>query len=121
MTQLMQHLAQIPAHPLVHALGWTLLHFCWQGVLVAAVLWCVLGLLGGESSQARYGAACLALALLIVLPLATYARVASAEYALRAQTWSSEIVLDPGMVLQVGVGAPVEAWPVRLALALDRC
>ena len=121
MTQLMQHLAQIPAHPLVHALGWTLLHFCWQGVLVAAILWCVLGLLGGESSQARYGAACLALALLVALPLATYARVASAEYALRAQTWSSEIVLDPGMMLQVGVGAPVEAWPVRLALALDRC
>ncbi len=121
MTMLIESLAHIPAHPLVHALGWTLLHFCWQGALVAAILWCVLGLLGGQSSQARYGAACLALGLLIALPVATFAHVASAEYALRADAWNYGIVLDPGMVLQVGVDASVEPWPVRLAVALDRC
>jgi hypothetical protein len=26
-------------YPLTHALGWTLLHFCWQGAAVAGLLW----------------------------------------------------------------------------------
>jgi TonB family protein len=121
MTQLMHHLAQVPAHPLVHALGWTLLHFCWQGLLVAALLWCVLALLDGQSSLTRYGASCLALGLLIALPAATFAHIASAEYAQRADAWNTAIVLDPGIMLQVGVDAPAEPWPARLAVALDRC
>jgi TonB family protein len=117
---LIESLAHIPAHPLVHALGWTLLHFCWQGALVAAILWCVLGLLSGGSSQARYWASCLALGLLTALPMATFAHVASAEYAQRADAWNTGIVLDPGIMLQVGVDAPSEPWPARLAVALDR-
>jgi hypothetical protein len=86
------------AHELVHALGWTLLHFCWQGALVALVLWCVLGLLAGRSSQVRYGAACFALALLVAMPLVTFAHIASVEYRMRASDADSAIVIDPGML-----------------------
>ena len=38
---------------LAHALGWTLLHFLWQGALVALLLACVLALLHQRSSQPR--------------------------------------------------------------------
>ena len=31
-------------NPLIDALGWTLLHFFWQGTLIAAGLWVLMGL-----------------------------------------------------------------------------
>ena len=119
MTTLMQGLIQLSGHPLVHALGWTLLHFLWQGTAVALVLGCVLGLLGGQSSQARYGAACLALGLMVALSVATFARVASDELKARETMLGAGVVLDAGIVLQVGVGEPVPPWPARIGAALD--
>jgi TonB family protein len=120
MTTLLQGLIQLSGHPLVHALGWTLLHFCWQGAAVALVLWCVLGLLGGRSSQARYGAACLALGLMVALPAATFAHVASAEYRARSAMLGSGVVLDANLVLQVDANEPIPPWPARIGMALDR-
>src|ERR1039458_33152 len=119
MTTLMQGLIQLSGHPLVHALGWTLLHFLWQGTAVALVLGCVLGLLGGQSSQARYGAACLALGLMVALPVATFAHVASDELKARETMLGAGMVLDAGIVLQVGVDEPVPPWPARIGAALD--
>lgn len=71
----------IEGQSLVHALGWTLLHFCWQGVVVAGMLWWVLRLLHGRPSQARYVAACSALLLLVALPVVTFARLAQDDLA----------------------------------------
>jgi len=116
----MQGLIQLSGHPLVHALGWTLLHFCWQGAAVALVLWCVLGLLGGRSSQARYGVACLALGLMLALPAATFVHVASAEYKARTAMLGSGVALDANLVLQVDADGPAPPWPARIGMALDR-
>jgi len=115
----MTTLVEICGLPLVHALGWTLLHLCWQGTVVAVVLWCVLGLLGGRSSQMRYAAACLALGLMIALPLATFAHLASVEYRQRAAFDGPAIVIDPGMVVRVGAGELTAPWSERIAVALD--
>jgi TonB family protein len=115
----MTTLVEICGLPLVHALGWTLLHLCWQGTLVAVVLWCMLGLLGGRSSQMRYAVACLALGLMIALPLGTFAHLASVEYQLRAAFDSSAVAIEPGMVLRVRAGELSAPWPVRMAVALD--
>ncbi|SEL27507.1 Signal transducer regulating beta-lactamase production, contains metallopeptidase domain [Stigmatella aurantiaca] len=54
----------------LEALGWALLHLVWQGALVAAVLALGLRLLGPRAS-ARYGLACGALGLMLLLPAAT--------------------------------------------------
>jgi beta-lactamase regulating signal transducer with metallopeptidase domain len=54
-------------------LGWALLHFVWQGALVALALAAVLPLL--RSAGARYRAACLALALMAALPLFTFSGI----------------------------------------------
>ena len=48
-----------------------LLHLVWQGVLVALLLWLVLFLLRKSSANARYVAACCALAVVSVLPVVT--------------------------------------------------
>jgi bla regulator protein BlaR1 len=65
---------------IAHAAGWTLLHFLWQGALVAIILACVLALLTGRSAQPRYLAACAALVLMAALPLITFARIVAAEH-----------------------------------------
>ena len=56
--------------PWVARLGWTLLHFLWQGALVAALLLMVRGRASGASF--RYAAACLALAVMAAAPVATF-------------------------------------------------
>jgi beta-lactamase regulating signal transducer with metallopeptidase domain len=53
------------------ALGWTLVHFLWQGTLIAVVLACVLALLHKRSAQLRYVICCFALGLMIIAPLIT--------------------------------------------------
>lgn len=45
-------------HPLAQALGWTLLHFLWQGAALGLLAWLALLLLRGASARARYDLAC---------------------------------------------------------------
>jgi hypothetical protein len=44
--------------PLVESLGWTLLHFLWQGLAAGALLWLFLALAQTAAAQIRYLAAC---------------------------------------------------------------
>lgn len=59
--------------PLITAVGWALLHFVWQGALVAALLAGVMSLLQRRTPNLRYLATCGALALMLALPIATMA------------------------------------------------
>lgn len=56
----------------VQAAALALLHFVWQGGVIAALLWLVLALLPSASAAWRYLAACLALVLLALCPLLTF-------------------------------------------------
>lgn len=56
----------------VRAAAGALLHFSWQGAVVAALLWLVLGLVCRARAVLRYSACCLALALLALCPVATF-------------------------------------------------
>jgi len=53
-------------------LGWTLLHTLWQGAAVALLLALTLWILRRSSSDARYLAGCLAMAVMVALPVATF-------------------------------------------------
>ena len=57
---------------MMERIGMTLVHFVWQGLAMATLLWMVLGILRRSSAQARYLAACLALAGMAMSPLVTY-------------------------------------------------
>ena len=73
---------------LVTALGWALLHFLWQGALVALLLAGVLRLLKECSTNVRYTASCAAMLTMLALPLVTMAvilRPASAKTAIELQ------------------------------------
>src|SRR5215471_20110277 len=58
---------------IVEVLGWTLIHFTWQGTLVALSLAGVLRMLRGSSTTTRYAAACIALLLMSSFPPFTIA------------------------------------------------
>lgn len=52
--------------------GWALLHFVWQGCLIALLPWVVRVLSKRESARLRYGTACLALLMMALTPLITF-------------------------------------------------
>jgi beta-lactamase regulating signal transducer with metallopeptidase domain len=56
------------------ALGWALVHFLWQGLLVGIAAGLALSLLGNARPQLRYAVACAALGLCLALPVATVLR-----------------------------------------------
>ena len=57
--------------PFAYHLGWTLLHFLWQGMLVGALYSCLRNYMADASPQARYVLSLGTLTMLTVLPLVT--------------------------------------------------
>jgi len=60
---------------LTYTLGWTLIHFLWQGALIALLLAILNGSLGRAASRARYAASCVAMLLMLACTVATFIRV----------------------------------------------
>lgn len=53
----------------VNAIGWALIHFVWQGFLIAAITWSLLLLLRNAAPQTRYAILCTALLICVALPV----------------------------------------------------
>lgn len=69
-------------HPILEPLGWTLLHFLWEGALLAILLVIGLTLLRSRPSHVRYTLACSTLGVLALCPVVTF-------YCLNRQTMTS--------------------------------
>jgi len=67
----MSNLAQMWNHAFVETLGWSLIHFLWQGLLIAILAAVVLALLKNASASLRYFVACLAFLLMASSPAVT--------------------------------------------------
>ncbi len=59
------------AQPVFQAIGWALMHFIWQGALVALLYASLRVMLRRRTAQVRYAVACCALLLMFALPAAT--------------------------------------------------
>lgn len=93
---------------IVPSLGWALLDFVWQGMLVGWIAALLLALLRKASPQARYAVACAALLLCAALPVAgTLQRVLAAQ---SATTRSLPLALADAAVLHA---APALALPAE--------
>lgn len=57
--------------PIAHAMSAALVHFIWEGLAVAFLLWLTLTGLRRASAKLRYGVSCAAFAIMIVLPFIT--------------------------------------------------
>lgn len=96
-------LSVLASSGVVHAGAQTLLHFLWQGGLIAAVLWLSLWALPRAHSTARYAACCVALAAMLVAPLSTF--------ALELRSAGAPVVFVPASSI-----APASASYMHLAL-----
>lgn len=61
--------------PAVERLGWTLVHFLWQGAVIAFIYGAARAALRGRPATWRYGAGCAALAAMALLPVLTLMRI----------------------------------------------
>ncbi len=60
------------SHTLVQCLGWTLVHFVWQGAVIAGLLAVCLRCLRRASANLRYLAGCVAMLLIALTPVMTF-------------------------------------------------
>ncbi|MCD4830640.1 MAG: M48 family metalloprotease [Anaerohalosphaeraceae bacterium] len=67
----MDTLENVFSQEVIQRLGWTLVHFMWQGIAVAIVLAVVLKMMKKSSANLRYIIACIGLAVMVALPIAT--------------------------------------------------
>jgi beta-lactamase regulating signal transducer with metallopeptidase domain len=112
MSTLVKTLAQ---EPLVETIGWVLLHFLWQGAVVALVAAVVLRLLARQRAEWRYAVACAALVVMFVFPLVTFsllAKTAAAPAPASGDPISSPLLAAPDLI------AGAERWQLRAEAAL---
>lgn len=112
-------------NPILHTLGWTLLHFLWEGLLLGLLAWGALALLQRRSPAARYGMGLLFLGLMALAPIVTFlmllpsaptalpvSAAAPLSAAPGALPWTLrlEALLDPGLPLVLAL------WTAGVAL-----
>ncbi|MDC3981763.1 M56 family metallopeptidase [Polyangium jinanense] len=105
-------LANLATSPFVAALGLALLHFLWQGVVIALFLAATLAGLPRSHAAARYTAACAALALMALAPPLTFAyfhAALAAEAFVPPNAWAT--IAAPA----AGSGPPL--WPAIVVMA----
>ena len=113
----MKSLQLLFAQPLAADLGWTLLHFVWQGALIPALFAAVRGLgAGAASARARYSLACLTLATMASAPILTYGFLAASN------TWQSASaqVLAIPVTLAASGGSLAAPWYLSWLGGLQR-
>src|SRR5262245_66150088 len=98
----------------IEVLGWTLIHFTWQGTLVALLLAGVQRMLRGASTNARYAAACIALLLMSSLPLFTIAIIGHSTRDKTASGLPHQFAAQPASEPQ-----PVEIEPTIVPTHAD--
>jgi beta-lactamase regulating signal transducer with metallopeptidase domain len=98
----------------VQVAGWTLVHFVWQGGLIALAGAAALRFLRTASAQARYGIACAALAAMLVSPAMT-ARVISTSAQAEQPTFQQFVFVGNGLTAIPRTGG-IAARPVHEGL-----
>jgi beta-lactamase regulating signal transducer with metallopeptidase domain len=123
------HIQNLLAERPSQALGWALIHFLWQGALVALALAGCKVFLRGSTARARYAVSCLFLVVLLALPVLTFlismAQLrsdsagaswvqASAAALLPASDSTAPVTLSPNFAESV---TPLLPWVVGIWIA----
>ncbi|HMB58171.1 MAG TPA: M56 family metallopeptidase [Arenimonas sp.] len=100
----------------VAALGWALIHFLWQGVLIGAAAALLLAVLRNARPQQRYLVACLALALCMALPLIGIWRGLPTDGVFATPITQSSV--DAVAVSNTSIAMPLASWRTDLQVRL---
>lgn len=109
--------AMADALPWIHALGWTLLHFLWQGAIVGLVFALVRASIPKHHCNARYANGLVALTSMAVLPVVTFLILHGRQVAQIAAPAGTEQIL-PAVVSSVANGASMIAATAPIDAAL---
>jgi uncharacterized protein (TIGR03435 family) len=93
----MNDLTQWNGHPVIYRLGWTLLHFLWQGAVVAGLFYFARILVPKRFCNARYCTGCLALLLMLAAPIFTFISLETARSIPLALTASQSTSNPPNL------------------------
>lgn len=85
--------------PWTHVVGWTLIHFVWQGAVLAVAAAAALRLCRHRSAHARYAVACVGLAAMLVSPVVTVRGLMTSDVTVSAVGRLSETVAPSGTML----------------------
>lgn len=127
-------------NPWIHVTGWTLVHFVWQGGLVALVTALALWLCRRRSPNVQYGLACMGLAAMLAAPAATAAFLAApgtlslpaghapAVPGTESTVTQVPLAIDEDALARSGVGSRIDAllpsfvwtWLTGVTLLLAR-
>jgi beta-lactamase regulating signal transducer with metallopeptidase domain len=105
-------------HPFVETLGWSLIHFLWQGILVAMLAASLLAALKNASASARYVVACFAFVLMAIAPVATVLTMTSHK----ATNQGAATITNhepPDAAVSAANGSLVQAPPLTATVALS--
>ena len=94
-------------HDVIETLGWTLLHFMWQGIAAAVLLTALLLMLRRATAQTKYLVTCGVFATMAVAPLATSAWLATHSRNHRT-TPVVAVIETPQEIMTVVSGTPME-------------
>jgi beta-lactamase regulating signal transducer with metallopeptidase domain len=84
------------AKPVIQALGWALLHFIWQGAIIAALYAIAKVFLRKRMANIRYAAACSALALMLAAPVISLLIISRSPVGARNISATGESALAVG-------------------------
>ncbi|MEO7432410.1 MAG: M56 family metallopeptidase [Dokdonella sp.] len=103
--------------PWVQALGWTLLHFVWQGLVVGAGFAAVRALLPRAHRSARYAAGLSALGLMTLWPVATFIALRPQSVDALAASGGADAAIPLGELAISPALAPIDhALPLLVML-----
>lgn len=112
-------------NPIFIALAKTLLHFSWQGVLVAAALFLLLKNTNNRRSNLRYATSLIALSLCVISPVATFISVYDPHVALQPEDVKQTISNVSDSAVQLGTTISTlddsnhVSWPLATAELAD--
>jgi beta-lactamase regulating signal transducer with metallopeptidase domain len=89
----------IPNH-IIYALGWTVVHSLWQGVVIAALMTWVLMFLKNKTAQARYWVSNTALLAMLISSIITFQIVAQNLVSYQSNTANMTLILRGQSFLQ---------------------
>src|SRR3954468_24219751 len=112
----MSFLQDVMSSAAVERLGWTLVHFVWEGAAVALVLGVLLAAMRRRSARARYVASCMAMIVLAAAPVVTFV-LTSAERREVAAAGAKAIPIAPAKIPMGEGAAPRKAPKARGAEA----
>ncbi|MFZ6766020.1 TonB family protein [Undibacterium sp. Di26W] len=115
---------------LINALGWALLHFVWQGLLIALFLALLLKCIGPAQARARYVASYIALLTCMVLPAREFCSRLGVSYSSMEAGGMSDLPIRLGLNqsswmnvsawLEMHLSDIVVAWLICVALLAVR-